>query len=133
MSTDRLSGLTIVVTGSSSGTGRQIALSFADAGAKLVVCADIHQGPSQAKLWSLPDGEPSGGRDMAVKAVQVHKGDAADQDVPTHDLITQKHGPGRAKFIRCDVRVEDAAADGDMGCLKEAIGAAVKASGRLDV
>ncbi|KAI4141951.1 MAG: hypothetical protein LQ341_003368, partial [Variospora aurantia] len=73
----RLEGKVAVVTGSSTGLGRAIAVLFAAEGAQLIICADL-----------TPHGSPD-----------VDK----DGEVTTHDLICQQHGDGRADFIRTDV------------------------------
>ncbi|KAL9028596.1 MAG: hypothetical protein Q9196_003069, partial [Gyalolechia fulgens] len=73
----RLEGKVAVVTGSSSGLGRAIALLFAAEGAKLIICADL-----------TPHANPDYDKDGAVT---------------THDLICQQHGDGRADFIKTNV------------------------------
>ncbi|KAF9638090.1 2-(R)-hydroxypropyl-CoM dehydrogenase [Lasiodiplodia theobromae] len=75
----RLQGKVAVITGSSSGLGRAIALAYASHGAKLVVCADLRPAP----------------------ALGVEEGE--DAVVPTHELIEKKFGAGRAVFSECDV------------------------------
>lgn len=69
----RLEGRVAVVTGSSSGNGRAIALRFAREGAA-VVCADLREAP-------LPGG--------------------ADGEEPTHAVIAREGG--QAVFAACDV------------------------------
>ena len=69
---------TAIITGSSSGLGRAIALLFAEHGTRLIICADLK-----------PEGR-IGGVDE-------------DEDVPTHDLICRRHGEGRAVFKKADV------------------------------
>ena len=72
-----------IITGSSSGFGRRIAVSFAAEGAK-VVCSDIHKEANPA-------------------------GFEADVNVPTNDAI-RKAG-GEAIFVKCDVtKLDDAKA-----------------------
>ena len=130
----RLSNLTAVVTGSSSGIGRRIALAFADEGARLVVCADLNPKTSETKLDSFPDIEqPFTGRDMILNAISTHRSEAADQGIPTHDLICQRHGPGRAIFVHCDVRHEKASENDSIVGPKEAIELAIQSTGRLNV
>jgi len=73
--TGRLEGKIAIVTGSSSGIGRAIALAFAKEGAS-VVCSDIHPDPR-----SSAPGE---------RAIQ------------THEAITQSSG--KSLFVKCDVR-----------------------------
>ncbi|KAI4264236.1 MAG: hypothetical protein L6R42_000652, partial [Xanthoria sp. 1 TBL-2021] len=79
-----------IVTGSSSGIGRAIALQFAEEGVKLVVCADLQACPNKA--------------DTAVWEAQPEV-----RSLATHELIISKHGAERATFMRCDVSVERAA------------------------
>lgn len=88
--TGRLSGVrAAIVTGSSSGIGRGIALALAEAGARLVVCAD---------LWPLPGND----EDAVSEAI------SEERRVATHKLILARHGVGRALFVRCDVSIESA-------------------------
>ena len=71
----RLKDKVAVITGSSSGFGRAIALSFAAEGAK-VVCSDLNKGADS-------------------------KGFEKDLAVPTDEAI-RKAG-GEAVFVKCDV------------------------------
>ncbi|KAL8894715.1 MAG: hypothetical protein Q9192_004104, partial [Flavoplaca navasiana] len=79
-----------IVTGSSSGIGRAIALQFAEEGVKHVVCADLQASPNKADtaIWETHPEERS---------------------LATHELIISRYGAERATFIRCDVSVERAA------------------------
>lgn len=74
---NRLSGRIAIVTGSSSGLGRGIALAFASEGASLV-CADLQS--------------------------HAHKDKANEFPVPTHELIIQQGGT--SIFVTADVRDE---------------------------
>ncbi|KIY03490.1 uncharacterized protein Z520_00181 [Fonsecaea multimorphosa CBS 102226] len=72
--TGRLSGRTCLITGSSSGLGRAIALRFASEGAN-IICSDLS--PTARALLPGEDAHP------------------------THELV-QRHG-GNATFIKCDI------------------------------
>lgn len=96
----RLASRVAVVTGSSSGLGRAIAIAFAANGASLVICSDLR-----------PDAHGTLG--------------VSEAEMPTHELICQRYGEGKAMFVRADVTVA-----GDMeGVVKKA----VEVGGRLDV
>ena len=88
----RLSDKVAIVTASSSGIGRAIALAFASQGTKLVVCADLQ-----------PTARPGIAEEAAAKA--------------THELIQEQHGNERAIFIKTDALVESEVE----ACVKEAI------------
>jgi len=76
----RLHDKVAIITGSSSGLGRAIALAYAAHGTRLVVCADLR-----------PDARGAFGVDSAT--------------TPTHELICQRYGDARAIFVRTDVTV----------------------------
>ncbi|KAI1621293.1 oxidoreductase [Exophiala viscosa] len=73
--TGRLHGRIAIVTGSSSGLGREIALAIAREGAS-VVCSDLREA-------ARPDGFEE------------------DKEIPTHEVI--KNNGGRAVFKKCDL------------------------------
>ncbi|KAG8169183.1 hypothetical protein KVR01_001932 [Diaporthe batatas] len=76
---NRLTNKVALITGSSSGIGRAIALRYAAEGAK-VICADLSPAPRVAIL-----------KDPSAQA--------APEARPTHELI----GPGSAAFVQTDV------------------------------
>jgi len=104
--TGKLTSRTAIITGSSSGIGRAIALTYAREGA-FVVCADLS--PSYPSNFSSSDNTKAGGETTL--------------DVPTHELIG-KNG-GQAIFVKTDVEKEDD--------LKEVIKICVERWGRLDI
>ena len=78
--TPRLHDKVAIITGSSSGLGRAIALAYAAHGTRLVVCADLR-----------PNARGAFGVDSAA--------------TPTHELICQRYGEARAVFVRTDVTI----------------------------
>lgn len=76
----RLASRTTIVTGSSSGLGRAIALAFAANGACPIICSDLR-----------PDSHGTWGVDEAT--------------TPTHELICARYGEGKAVYVRADVTV----------------------------
>ncbi len=78
--TRRLAGRVAIVTGSSSGLGRAIALRYGKEGAT-VMCADLHPIAKAIAGYSL--------------------------EVPTHEIInSDEDGIGKAAFTKTDVRDE---------------------------
>ena len=77
---NRLASRVTVITGSSSGLGRAIALAFAANGASPIICSDLRPGPRGT---------------FGVK----------DADIPTHELITARYGDGKAIYVQADVTV----------------------------
>ena len=75
----RLKGKVAIVTGSSSGVGRAIAMAFANQGTSVVVCADLQ-----------PEGLP---------------GVPEEAELPTHEAIESIHGAGSAVFIKTDATI----------------------------
>lgn len=80
VTSDSLLNRVAVVTGSSSGLGRSIALLFATQGTRLIVCADLQPDP----LAGGVDEEPA---------------------TTTHDLICTRYGAKKALFVKTDVAV----------------------------
>lgn len=81
----RLQDKVAIVTGSSGGIGRALAVSLAAQGTKLVVCADL-----QSKARTGPS-------DFGGSA-------------ETHELINQTQGEGKAIFVQCNVSKEETVA-----------------------
>ncbi|KAK4506627.1 hypothetical protein PRZ48_000359 [Zasmidium cellare] len=80
-STSRLEGITAMVTGSSSGIGRAVALQLATEGAKAVICVDVRPGLAQPR--------------------------SNEDALPTHEVIQSRHGNEAAAFMQCDISVEE--------------------------
>lgn len=87
----RLPDKVAIVTASSSGVGRAIALALASQGTKLIVCVDLQP----TALSEIPE--------ETVKA--------------THEIIQEQHGSDRAIFIKTNALVESEV----QACVKEAI------------
>ena len=75
----RLLDKVAIISGSSSGLGRAIALEFAAQGTRFVLCADLN--PSARS--EIPD----------------------EAAAPTHELITNTYGEGKASFVKADMTV----------------------------
>ena len=69
-----------IVTGSSSGLGRAVALAFAAQGSRLVVCADLRSTPKSDFM-------------------------AEEAGLPTEEVICRRHGKDKAIFKKTDVTV----------------------------
>ena len=82
----RLHDKVAVITGSSSGIGRAIALSFAEQGTKLIVCVDLQPAPRSL------------GGTLQDKA-------SWQESKPTHEVISDLYGVGKACFVACDVSI----------------------------
>ena len=76
----RLKGKVCIVTGSSSGLGRAVALAFAAQGARLVVCADLTPTPKSTFM-------------------------AEQAGTPTDEVICRRYGEGKAIFVKTNVTI----------------------------
>ncbi|CEH14459.1 Reductases with broad range of substrate specificities [Ceraceosorus bombacis] len=86
----------VLLTGSSSGIGRQCALHLARHGAK-VLCCDLTPTPAQERVAPAPSDKPHS---------DAQPGGSIDAyTVPTHDLINQ--AGGRAQFFKMNVTKEE--------------------------
>lgn len=133
MAATRLEGLTAVVTGSSSGIGRGIALALAAAGARLVVCADLKEGHVAPSTLAANVKASSHGAEMASRALVASQDNDESVDTPTHELIHARYGKDRAIFVRCDISREESDAAAGIFSIEHAIQEAVSRTGRLDL
>ena len=76
----RMQDKVCVVTGSSSGLGRAIALTYAAQGARLIVCADLKSTPKSTFM-------------------------AEEAGTATDELICRRYGDGKAIFVETNVTI----------------------------
>lgn len=107
----RLAGKTAIITGSSSGLGRAIALAYADDGAN-VCCVDLYSEPRN--VINPETGKADDFNNRSLKG-----------QVATHEELKQMHGPHHSSFIKADITEADQ--------VERAITECVALFGRLDV
>lgn len=78
----RLASRATIVTGSSSGLGRAIALAFAANGASPIICSDLR--PDSRGNWGV-----------------------SEAHVPTHEQICRRHGEGKAVYVQADATIAE--------------------------
>ncbi|KAI4226819.1 MAG: hypothetical protein L6R36_002864 [Xanthoria steineri] len=140
----------VLITGSSQGLGRAIAIKFAQASTHLIVCADLHPGRKPPTHVYTPPRlqDPSNLEDTAGAAPKYqddrppHTSSAGpsnpssnspilhsglkdhdgddDPEIPTHELICERYGERKAIYIQCDVSKEEGKG-GMQGAIEEAI------------
>lgn len=74
----RLNEKVCIITGSSSGLGRAVALAFAAQGTRLIVCADLESKPKSDFM-------------------------AEEAGTPTEEVIRRRHGHNKAIFVKTNV------------------------------
>ncbi len=76
----RLKDKVCIVTGSSSGLGRAVALAFAAQGTRLVICADLKPTPKSEFM-------------------------AEEAGTPTDEVISRRYGRKKGMFVKTNVTV----------------------------
>ena len=110
---EKLSGKTVLVTGSTDGVGRLVACKLGQAGARVLV----HGRDAERGARVVADIKASGGAadflaaDLSALAEVRRLADAAQATVDRLDILINNAGAVRTRFrrsgARCDVDVED--------------------------